>query len=108
MPLSKNIKIITTVLESHADIVREAMGKAGAGVIGNYTFCSMSSKIIGRFKPMSGANPFVGTVGNIEEVEEEKIEVVCSREKLKDVFNAMKAVHPYEEPIFEVYSLEDF
>jgi len=105
---NKNVKIITTSPESHADIVREAIGKAGAGIIGKYTFCSISSKIVGRFKPEQGANSFIGEVGKLEEVVEEKIEVVCSREKLNDVINAIKAVHPYEEPVLEIYSLEDF
>jgi hypothetical protein len=105
---TKNVKIITTSPESHADIIREAMGKAGAGAIGKYTFCSISSKIIGRFKPEQGANPFIGKIGKIEEVVEEKIEAICDRKKLKDVINAIKVVHPYEEPVLEIYPLEDF
>ena len=72
---SKNVKIVVFVPETHTDIVREAMGEAGAGVIGNYTFCTFSFKGIGRFKPEKGANPHIGKVGKLEEVVEERIEI---------------------------------
>lgn len=93
--------------ETHTDIVREAMGKAGAGVIGNYSFCSFSTKGIGRFKPEPGADPHIGQVGKFEEVAEERIETVCSREKLHAVIQAIKEVHPYDEVALDIYPLED-
>ena len=68
--MNKIFKIVVFVPESHTDIVREAMGKAGAGKIGNYTFCSFSSKGIGRFKPEEGAHPAIGEIGKLEAVEE--------------------------------------
>ncbi|MFA5072098.1 MAG: hypothetical protein WC511_07160 [Candidatus Pacearchaeota archaeon] len=104
--MSKIFKIVVFVPESHADIVREAMGKAGAGKIGNYTFCTFSSKGIGRFKPEEGAHPAIGKVGNVESVEEERIEVVCEQEKLKEVIEEIKKVHPYEEVALDMYPLE--
>jgi hypothetical protein len=103
---SKNVKIVVFVPETHADIVREAMGRAGAGVIGNYTFCSFSTKGIGRFKPEEGAHPNIGEVGKFESVPEERIEMVCSREKLEQVVEAIKKVHPYEEVALDIYPLE--
>ncbi len=104
---SKNVKIVVFVPETHTDIVRSAMCEAGAGKIGNYTHCTFSTKGIGRFKPTLGANPHVGEVGKLEEVIEERIEIICSRENLDAVIKVMKAVHPYEEVAFDVYSLED-
>ncbi len=104
---SKNVKIIVFVPETHTDMVREAMGKAGAGKIGNYSHCTFSSKGIGRFKPEQGANPHIGEVGNFEEVVEERIETICPREKLKEVIAAIKEVHPYDEVAFDVYPLEN-
>lgn len=104
---SVNVKIIVFVPETHTDIVREAMGKAGAGKIGNYSFCSFSSKGIGRFKPEDGSKPHIGEVGKFEEVSEERIEVVCSREKLQDVIRAIKEVHPYDEVALDVYPIEN-
>ena len=104
---SDNVKIVVTVPETHTNLVREAMGKAGAGVIGNYTFCTFSSKGVGRFRPEQGANPHIGEVGRIEEVVEERIEMTCSREKLSDVIKAIKDVHPYEEVALDIYPLEN-
>ncbi len=104
---STYVKIVVFVPETHTDIVREAMGMAGAGKIGNYSHCSFSSKGIGRFKPENGANPHIGEVGKFEEVVEERIETVCSREKLQEVITAIKQVHPYDEVAFDVYPLEN-
>ena len=87
--------------------VRDAMGNAGSGVIGNYIHCSFSSKGFGRFQPQEGANPTIGEIGKMEAVSEERIEVVCDREKLKQVIEAMRAVHPYDEVAFDVYALEE-
>lgn len=103
---SNNLKIVVTVPETHADIVREAIGNAGGGKIGNYSHCSFSSKGIGRFKPEVGANPHVGSVGKPEDVSEERIEVTCDRKDLDSVIKAIKAVHPYEEVALDVYPLE--
>lgn len=104
---SDNIKIVVFVPETHTDIVREAMGKAGAGKIGNYSHCTFSTKGVGRFKPEMGANPHIGEVGKSEEVEEERIETVCSREKLQEVLRAIKEVHPYDEIALDVYPLDN-
>lgn len=108
MSQSNSVKIVIFVPVSHADIVREAMGEAGAGKIGNYSNCSFSSKGIGRFKPEEGARPNIGEVGKSEMVEEEKIEVICERGLLQGVIDAIKRVHPYEEIAMDIYSLEDF
>lgn len=99
-------KLIVYVPEANADEVRQAMGEAGAGKIGNYTFCSFSAKGIGRFLPGDGANPAIGEVGKPEAVAEERIEVTCDQNVLADVIASMKRVHPYEEVAYDVYRLE--
>jgi hypothetical protein len=104
---SENVKIVVFVPETHTDVVREAMGKTGAGKIGNYSFCTFSSKGIGRFKPEQGADPHVGKVGKFEEVAEERIETVCARENLAAVIKAIKEVHPYDEVALDIYPLEN-
>ena len=103
---SENVKIVVFVPETHTDVVREAMGKAGAGKIGNYSFCSFSSKGMGRFKPEQGADPHIGEIGKFEEVAEERIETICPREKLESVIAAIKEVHPYDEIALDIYPLE--
>ncbi|HEX3033538.1 MAG TPA: YqfO family protein [Thermodesulfobacteriota bacterium] len=108
MKKSKNVKIVVFVPESHTDAVREAIGKAGAGKIGNYTYCSFSSKGTGRFKPENGAYPAIGEVGKLESVQEERIEFICDRTLVEDVIAAIKKVHPYEEVALDIYPLEEF
>jgi len=100
-------KIITFVPVKDANKVRKALGDGGAGILGNYHHASFSTKGIGRFIPSEGAHPTIGEVGKMSEVEEERIEVICSKEKLKDVIAAIKKTHPYEEVPIEVYKLED-
>jgi hypothetical protein len=99
------VKLIVFVPESHADAVREAMGKAGAGKIGKYSFCSFTTKGIGRFLPEDGANPAIGSVGKLETVEEERIEVACTKKHVHDVIKAIKSVHPYEEVVVDIYPM---
>lgn len=106
--MSKNVKLVVFVPLSHADIVRQALSEAGAGKIGNYDFCSFSSRGVGRFRGNELSNPVIGEVGKYEMVEEERIEVVVPRDILNEVIEKMQSVHPYEEVAFDVYSLEDF
>ena len=67
------VKITVGVTETHAEIIRGALGKAGAGKVGNYDFCSFSVKGVGRFRPLKGADPAIGQIGKLEEVAEEQI-----------------------------------
>ena len=99
------VKIIVFVPLTHTEIVRKAIGDTGVGTIGNYSHCSFSSKGIGRFKPNNKANPHIGKANHLEEVEEERIEVVCQKNKAKAVIKAIKRVHPYEEVALDIYLL---
>ncbi len=101
----KQVKIVVFVPKTHTDIVRKAMGDTGAGRIGNYSHCSFSIDGIGRYKALEGAKPFIGEVGKFEEVEEERIECVCDRDKAKEVIKAIKMVHPYDEIALDIYPL---
>jgi hypothetical protein len=104
---STNVKLVVFVPVSHADIVREELGKAGAGKIGNYDFCSFSTRGIGRFRGNEHSNPAIGKPGIPESVEEERIEVIVPRTILKEVIEKMKAVHPYEEVAYDVFPIEN-
>ena len=104
---SKNVKFVVFVPLSHADAVRQALGEAGAGKIGNYDFCSFSSRGSGRFRGNEKTNPAIGEAGKYETVEEERIEAIVPREILKGVIEKVKATHPYEEVAFDVYPIEN-
>ena len=99
------VKIVVFVPLTHTDIVREAIGKVGGGVIGNYTYCSFSVKGVGRFKPQKGARPAIGEIDKLEQVEEERVEFVCPKDIAKEVIFAIKKVHPYEEVALDIYPL---
>lgn len=99
------VKIVVTVPPAQANLVREAMGKAGAGKLGHYQYCSFSVKGLGRFMPLTGAKPAIGKVGKLETVVEERIETICFKKDLKKVIKAIKKAHPYEEPMIDIYPL---
>ena len=104
---TKNVKFVVFVPISHADAVRQALSEAGAGKIGNYDFCSFSSRGTGRFRGNEKTNPAIGKAGKYEAVEEERIDTVVPREILRQVIEKVKAVHPYEEVAFDIYPLEN-
>lgn len=99
------VKLVVFVPETHADVVREALGKAGAGLVGDYKHCSFSVKGIGRFVPLETAHPAIGQRGKMEKVVEERIETVCYKKDLGKIIEAIKRVHPYEEVALDVYPL---
>ncbi|OGZ32890.1 MAG: hypothetical protein A3I88_03870 [Candidatus Portnoybacteria bacterium RIFCSPLOWO2_12_FULL_39_9] len=103
----QNVKFVVFVPIPHADAVRQALGEAGAGKIGNYDFCSFSSHGTGRFRGNEKANPTIGKAGKYEVIEEERIEAIVPREILNEVIKKVKAVHPYEEVAFDIYPLEN-
>jgi hypothetical protein len=103
--MEETVKLVIFVPLTHTDIVRKAMGEAGAGILGNYKHCTFSTKGVGRYIPMDGAHPFIGTVGKEEAVDEERIETVCYKKDLEKIIIAIKKVHPYEEIAMDIYPL---
>ncbi len=101
----KFAKIAVFAPITHADKIRKVLAENSAGHIGNYDYCSFSTKGIGRFRGLKGTQPFIGKPGAIEQVEEEKIETICSIDKVKSIVEAVKKVHPYEEPAIDVFPL---
>ena len=100
------MKLAVYVPHSHAQILREQLALVGAGQIGNYDNCSFSSLGTGRFKPLNGSNPVIGQMNHLEEVQEEKIEVVFAATKKSKILKAMYEHHPYEEVAFDLWTLE--
>jgi dinuclear metal center YbgI/SA1388 family protein len=98
-------KIVTFVPHGDADAVRRALTAAGAGAIGDYDSCTFSTPGQGRFRPLEGANPTVGRVGDVEVVDEVRVEAVLPRARRNAVVAALKTAHPYEEPAYDVLEL---
>lgn len=103
----KKVKIFVTVPLKNVDDVRNAMCEAGAGVIGNYSFCTSSTKCIGTFIPNGNANPHIGTKNELEFVKEEKLEAICDIKDVKNVLENIRKAHPYEEPAIDIVPLLD-
>ncbi|MDO8331515.1 MAG: YqfO family protein [Fluviicoccus sp.] len=100
-------KITFFVPVTHVDSVKTALFAAGAGRIGDYDACAWQVLGVGQFRPLPGANPFLGEVGAIETVAEYRVELVCADDCLKAAVAALRASHPYEEPAYDVVHLVD-
>ncbi len=96
------------VPESHLESVKGAVFAAGAGAIGDYQNCCWQVLGQGQFQPMAGSQPFIGKQDQLEKVAEWRVELVVDAAYIKSVLVALKAVHPYEEPAYAVYRLENF
>ncbi len=97
-------KLVVFVPDSETDGVIAALAAAGAGTIGNYGEAAFVGSGEGRFRPLTGATPAVGTVGRLERVPENRVEMVLPRDRRDAVLAALRAAHPYEEPAFEIYA----
>ncbi len=100
-------KLTTYVPVAEANALRTVLAEAGAGRIGDYDHASFSSPGHGRFRPLEGANPAIGSVGEVETVAEERVEVVLPRARRATVVRALLTAHPYEEPAFDVVEMAD-
>jgi len=90
--------LIFYVPESHLERVKNAVFKAGAGAIGDYSRCSWQVKGTGQFQPGEQSSPFLGSRGSLEEIPEYRVEVACPDERVEDIAGAFLREHPYEEP----------
>ena len=106
VPAADATKFVVFVPASEADRVAAAMSEAGAGVIGNYTQCSFRGDGVGTFIPGAGAEPTVGRPGRLNREPEVRLEMVAPARLRDAVIEAVVAVHPYEEPAFDIYDVQ--
>ena len=104
---SNQYKLSVFVPEKESQLVADAMFKAGAGNAGEYSHCSFRSNGTGTFFGSANTKPHLGKKENLESVPEIKLEMIVDRWKLDSVLSAMKKVHPYEEPAFDIYPLDN-
>lgn len=98
-------KISVFVPHAQAQVVLNAMSEAGAGELGNYERCAYLIEGTGTFRPLRGAQPHIGAIGQVEQVPEIRIEMVAPRQARAQIVKALKQAHPYEEPAFDVVEL---
>ena len=99
-------KLVVFVPETSAAAVRQAMTRAGAGKLGRYDSCAYETRGTGYFRPLEGAHPAVGSVGETARLPEVRVEAICKASALDSVIDAVRSVHPYEEPAFDVFDDE--
>ena len=98
-------KWVVFVPAENAEAVRQAMFAAGAGHIGDYSQCSWSAPGTGQFLPNEGATPTIGSVGTVEQVPEDRVEMIAPTVRRGHVLAALRTAHPYEEPAFDIFAL---
>ena len=104
---SNQYKIVVHVPDKFTVNVGTAMFNAGAGKIGEYEKCSNLYKGIGTFEGSEKSNPAIGKKLRFESVAEDRFEVIVTEWDLNKVISAMKMVHPYEEPAYDIYPLKN-
>lgn len=101
------LKLVTFVPESHAEKVRNALFDSGCGNIGNYDSCSYNVSGEGTFRAQENTHPFCGEIGKLHREKEVRIETVLPAYKRNDTVKALLLAHPYGEPVFDLYSLQN-
>lgn len=104
---NKLLKLVTFTPHSHVELVRNALFNAGAGNIGNYDCCSYNLNGEGTFRASQGTNPYVGAIGELHREPEIRTEVIFPAYKKSEIIRALISMHPYEEPAYDIYALEN-
>jgi dinuclear metal center YbgI/SA1388 family protein len=98
-------KLVVFVPADYVDLVRQALGDAGLGVIGRYSHCSFASPGEGTYRPLPGAQPFQGEVGELSQAQETRLEILAPESLLPLALSRLKATHPYEEVAYDLYPI---
>jgi len=101
-------KLAFFVPASHVEVVKAAVFAAGGGRIGGYDHCAWQTLGQGQFRPLDGSQPYLGQTGQVEVVEEWKVELVVADDLITQVVAALRQSHPYETPAYEVWRLAEF
>lgn len=106
VPLDRDeLKFVAFVPEDALEQVREAVFRAGAGGIGDYTECSWSTSGTGTFRGGAETDPTIGEAGEFQQVRELRFETLCPTHRRLDVARAFVSAHPYEEPAYDFVRL---
>ena len=94
----KSVKFEIFIPETHLTVLRQALRSVGAGQLGNYDSCLAYSRVTGSWRPLEGASPYEGKVGELCEAPELKVELRVDANRAEETLVAIRAVHPYETP----------
>lgn len=99
-------QLIFYVPKTHKEEVKAALFNVGAGRYEEYDSCCFESLGMGQFRPLDKANPFIGKQGELEKVEEYKVEMIVKEEDIKNVTETLINAHPYEEPAYSIWKIQ--
>jgi hypothetical protein len=105
MEKTKTLKIEVFIAEEYIGVLRQRLNQAGAGHIGSYDHCVSVAPVRGFWRPLTGAHPYDGEIGEIRSGEEMKLEVNCPEEIVSEVLKAILEVHPYDRPVINLIEL---
>jgi dinuclear metal center YbgI/SA1388 family protein len=102
------LKLVTFAPGEHVERICDVLAQTGAGVIGEYTHCAFTTQGKGTFLGSPASHPVIGSAGKLEKVEEVRIEMICPKERLDQILQTLRQVHPYEEVAYDLYPLEGY
>lgn len=101
----EQFKLEIYIPESHFKELQRVLQSVDAGHIGYYDCCLSYSRVKGTWRPLDGAKPYIGEENVISEEDELKVEVNVRKENLSKTLQAIRRIHPYEDPLINVISL---
>lgn len=90
---------------SHVEIVKQAVFAAGGGQYGLYDHCAWQTLGQGQFRPLANSQPYLGQTGELNQVEEYKVEMICQASYIDAAIKALLTAHPYQQPAYAIYPL---
>ncbi len=100
-------KLTVFVPGGYEDRVLQALAGAGLGIIGRYSHCSYAGRGQGTYRPLAGARPFRGEAAKLSRAVESRLEMLAPESRVQAALKGLKEVHPYEEPVYDLYPLKN-
>lgn len=100
------LKLVVFIPGGYENQLLEVLAAAGAGSLGCYSHSSFRAPGTGTFMPLEGSVPFIGQRGRLEQVDEIRLETILPASRREAVEQALLKAHPYEEPAYDFYPLE--
>ncbi len=94
--------LIYYIPPSEHERVKQALFAQGAGKIGHYDQACWQVLGTGQFRPLAGSFPAIGESGKLEQLEEYRVEMVCTGNCIRRVVETLIQEHPYEQPAYQV------
>lgn len=102
------IKLAVYIPQTHTNRLLELLEELDLKFSEGYTACSFVNSGVGRFKPLAQANPYLGSKNSVASVLEDKVEFLIPQNRVQEIIERIKNIHPYEEMAYDCYQLLNF